>query len=104
MITACNKDEFSNDLADVPQDQYTVEINSSGFNPSVLESPSGQRVLWINADNQVHTVNSANGDVNSGDIAPGGTFNFTFTGIGDYSYSCSKHAGETGIIKVKGIR
>ena len=104
IFAACDKDTFENDLADVPQDKYTVEINNSGFNPTIMNAPAGQRVLWINTDNKVHTVTSSSGDLNSGDIAPGSIYNFTFTAIGEYSYSCSKHPDEKGMVSVKGVK
>lgn len=104
LFAACDKDSFENDLADVPTDQYTVEINSAGFNPTLMNVPAQQRVLWINADNRVHTVTSSTGNLNSGDMNPGDTYNFTFTAIGDYDYYCSKHSGETGKVSVKGVK
>ncbi|HEX2628482.1 MAG TPA: plastocyanin/azurin family copper-binding protein [Chitinophagaceae bacterium] len=84
--------------------EYTVEITSNGFNPIELNVPSGAPVMWVNTDDRVHDVISSTGKVNSGDMNPGDTYSFTFQGIEDHSYYCSKHSGETGTIHVKGVR
>lgn len=112
LFIACEKESsFENDLtasasarAAAANNRYTVEITSSGFNPIELNVPSGQPVMWVNTDDRVHDVISSTGKVNSGDMSPGDTYSFTFNGIETHGYYCSKHAGETGTIHVKGIK
>ena len=59
-------------------------------------------VIWTNNDNTHHTVTATagNGTMNSGDMAPGATFNFTFTAPGTYDYICSYHSWMKGTVVV----
>ncbi len=78
-----------------------VSIHNFAFNPSSLAVPQGTTVTWTNNDDTDHTVTSTSGPASfdSGIIAPGGTFSFTFTQPGTYGYMCTIH-GFTGIIRV----
>lgn len=58
----------------------------------------GTRVVWLNKGEQAHDVKSGNPlDCNnlfcSGDIAPGGSYSFTFAETGSYPYFCLIHVG-----------
>jgi plastocyanin len=62
-------------------------------------------VTWTNNDSSHHTVTSSTvptgaKSFNSGDIAPGGTFTYTFTVPGTYQYGCTYHTWMTGTITV----
>jgi plastocyanin len=112
LFVACEKENsFENELtasASTRQaavsKEYTVEITSSGFIPAELNVPSGTPAMWVNSDERVHDVTSSTGKFSSGDMNPGDTYSFTFNGIDDHTYFCSKHNGETGVIHVKGIK
>jgi plastocyanin len=60
-------------------------------------------VTWTNNDPIHHTVTSApgNGSLNSGDMAQGATYTYTFTTPGTYDYVCVYHAWMTGTVVVK---
>ncbi|MCX6347189.1 MAG: cupredoxin domain-containing protein, partial [Actinobacteria bacterium] len=60
----------------------------------------GDTVTWTNNDNHDHTVTSDSGTFNSGNIANGSTFSFTFSTAGAYSYNCSIHTSMIGTIVV----
>ena len=77
-----------------------VKIQGDAFSPSSLTVKVGDTVTWINNDNHDHTVTSDNGTFNSGNIANGSTFSFTFNTVGTYSYNCSIHTSMTGTIVV----
>ena len=77
-----------------------VTIQGDAFTPSSLTVKVGDTVTWINNDNHDHTVTSDNGTFNSGNIANGSTFSFTFNTAGTYSYNCSIHTSMTGTIVV----
>ncbi len=88
------------------------------YNPSKLETESGDIVKWINNDRESHTVTSglgsgiqslltnklgtANGIFDSGLFAPGESWSYNFTNkIGIFSYFCTLHPWMTGIVDVK---
>ncbi len=65
---------------------------SFGFNPSTLIIRAGTTVIWKNVSSVPHTVTSDDGQTfDSGNIAVGGTFQFTFKNAGTYSYHCNIH-------------
>lgn len=79
----------------------TIEIKNFAFNPSLLTVKKGTKVTWVNNDSAPHAVNSDSGNLlNSGTIAPGQSFSFTFNGIGTTAYHCSLHPTMKGSIVV----
>ena len=77
-----------------------VTIQGDAFTPSSITVKVGDKVTWINNDNHDHTVTSDSGTFNSGNIANGSTFSFTFSTAGAYSYNCSIHTSMIGTIVV----
>lgn len=71
----------------------SVQINISGFafDPSSLTVKEGTTVTWTNNDPTVHTVTSDTGVFDSGDMAQGTTYSYTFTTAGTYVYHCTPH-------------
>ncbi len=71
-----------------------IRMRNSKFNPPTLTVRVGSTVTWENRDGQdglTYTVTSGangqpDGQFNSGPIAPGGTFIFTFNTPGSYAY------------------
>lgn len=77
-----------------------VWMEGSSFNVANLEIEAGTTVTWTNKSSMDHTVTSGSrggddeGDLfDSGTIAPGGTFTFTFPDAGTYAYFCKLHPG-----------
>ena len=65
---------------------------SFGFNPATLTIKAGTTVIWKNVSSVPHTVTSDDGQTfDSGNLAVGGTFQFTFKSAGTYSYHCNIH-------------
>ena len=62
-----------------------------GYDPAALEVGVGDTVVWTNTGSVDHTVTADDGSFDSGNIAPGGTWEFTFEEVGEYSYKCSPH-------------
>jgi plastocyanin len=92
-----------NQIVDPSSSAYTVNIKSQSFQPSTLSVPAGTTVTWHNQDNMQHTVTSdAQGPLDSGAIATGKKFTYTFQAPGSYSYHCSIHPGMKGTIVVTG--
>jgi plastocyanin len=62
---------------------------------------AGGVITWSNTDSTTHDMVSDSGIWDSGRIAPGDRFNFTFASRGTYPYHCSIHAGMNGSIVVQ---
>ena len=82
----------------------TIDIKNMMFTPSQITVAKGGTVTWTNNDTTTHTVVddlSNAGGPNSGDIAPGKSYSFTFTKTGSFQYHCSIHPSMRGTIVVK---
>jgi plastocyanin len=87
--------------------ENVVEMGPHSFNPSTIIVAEGATVTWINTSSEVHTVTSGSqgnhdGRFDSGNMAPGEEFTYTFESTGTYSYFCIPHlgAGMTGTVSV----
>jgi plastocyanin len=86
-------------------------LQGSGANASIAKSYSpspvtvvigvNNTVTWVNNDGAPHTVTANDGSFLSGNIAPTGTFTFTFTKPGTYTYHCLYHPWMVGTVIVK---
>jgi plastocyanin len=73
------------------------------FVPGFVHVLVGQRIAFVNASGDYHTVtfvSSPDGAPSSAGIAPGGTFEATLTRPGTYWYRCLYHQGMVGQIEV----
>lgn len=82
-----------------PLDQNITIVDFS-FNPDNVTVPLGTKVIWTNNGPSEHTVTSDTNIFNSGTIAVGHKWNFTFTAIGNFPYHCAIHPSMHGIIIV----
>jgi LPXTG-motif cell wall-anchored protein len=80
---------------------HAVAIADFAFSPPMLTITAGDTVTWTNEDPVVHTATSATGAFDSGDLAQGDSFSFTFTTPGTYAYICTPHPEMTGQIVVQ---
>ena len=80
----------------------TVGNNGVQYNPEDLTINVGDTVTWTNNDGGGHTATSTSGpeSFDSGNIASGGTWSFTFTKAGTYDYKCDYHSSMTATITV----
>jgi plastocyanin len=60
----------------------------------------GAALTWTNADDRIHTVTARDGNFDSGIVAVGDTFAWTFEAAGSYPYLCTIHPDMTGTITV----
>lgn len=77
-------------------------------NPFRRSFATGPKVTWVNADRlsnwyggttgTTHQLVSDAGVFDSGSLAPGKTFAFTFAASGTYSYHCAIHPSMVGTI------
>lgn len=75
-----------------------------GYSPATVKVVIGTNntVVWTNDDSAHHTVTSTagNGSLASGDMGPGGRFNYTFAAAGTYKYICDYHSWMVGTVVV----
>jgi plastocyanin len=58
-------------------------------------------VTWVNTDSIPHTSTSDASGWNSGTLAPGQQFNFTFSTNGTFHYHCAIHPAMIGTVIVQ---
>jgi plastocyanin len=79
--------------------QNTIEIKDFAFNPQTITVKSGERVTWINRDEEPHTVVSVGKKFKkSSALDTDQTFTITAGAPGTYTYFCSVHPKTTGTI------
>ena len=71
------------------------------FSPQTLTTNVGATVTWTNADSIAHSSVADAGQWKADSIAARGTFQFTFTTAGTYTYKCTIHSGMTGAVVVR---
>jgi plastocyanin len=76
----------------------SVSIKNFAFNPTPLTIKAGTTVTWTNNDLMQHKIKS--NTFNSDALSNGQTFQFTFSAVGEYSYSCAIHPSMHGQIIV----
>jgi plastocyanin len=81
----------------------SLEVSLAGraFSPAVLEVAVGDTVTWINDDDTEHTVTAFEGAFDSGELATGASFSFTFDTAGEFRYRCLFHSEMQGTIIVR---
>lgn len=80
-----------------------VEVTISGFAFQGPETASvGDTVTVTNEDAMGHTWTSVDGVFDSGSLARGESFEYTFEEVGEFDYFCAIHPEMTGTITVGG--
>jgi plastocyanin len=69
--------------------------------PDELDIAVGTTVTWTNTASEAHTSTSNGSGWNSGTIAPGQGFSFTFQTAGTFAYHCAIHPGMVGSVVVR---
>jgi plastocyanin len=85
------------------QQGTAVRIVDFGFEPQGLTVDVGATVIWTHAGQAPHTVTSETRLFDSGRLAAGQTFAFTFTAPGTFAYRCEVHPTRmAGTVTVQG--
>jgi plastocyanin len=100
----------------LPSGDITVVVNASTMgsgafapNPFTESFATRATVIWVNADQTMsaygtsgttHHLISDTGVFDSGTLAPGKTFSFTFAAAGTYTYHCSLHPTMVGTVTI----
>ena len=82
--------------------QNRIEIKDFAFNPQTITVKSGEKVTWINRDEEPHTVVSVQKQFKkSTALDTDQEFTITVGAPGTYDYFCSVHPKMTGTIVVE---
>ena len=86
---------------DNSNENHDVSItDDKDFLPEDLTINVGDTVVWTNNDDSPHTVTADDDEFNSGNLAEGATWSYTFTEAGTYDYRCNYHSSMTGSVTV----
>ena len=86
---------------DNSNENHDVSItDDKDFLPEDLTINVGDTVVWTNNDDSPHTVTADDDEFNSGNLAEGATWSYTFTEAGTYDYHCNYHGSMTGSVTV----
>jgi plastocyanin len=93
--------EMKND-ASTSNKQNRIEIKDFAFNPQTITVKSGEKVTWINRDEEPHTIVSVGKQFKkSTALDTDQEFTITVGAPGTYDYFCSVHPKMTGTIVVE---
>jgi plastocyanin len=95
--TTAGKDGAGAGTPEANSTSNQITIKNFAYSLSHTTVKVGTTVTWTNEDSAAHTVTTSNGPVmfDSGSIATGKSYSFTFTKAGDYKYFCSFHPSMT---------
>jgi plastocyanin len=81
---------------------HTVRMEGIKFVPERLEVAPGDSVTWVNADLVPHTVTAAGASIESGSIAPKGSWKWVAgRKPGEIRYVCRFHPGMQATLVIK---
>lgn len=98
---SAGEEQASSEEQTAPQDKE-VKIEGFAFSEKSITVQAGATVTWENYDSVPHTVTAVTGGAfDSGTLAKGKSFSYTFTKAGTYTYKCSIHPSMTGTVIVE---
>jgi len=71
-----------------------------GYEPAEVAVKVGQVVKWKNEGQEAHTVTADDNSFDSGSMASGAEWQYTFSKPGTFSYKCTPHPWMKGTVKV----
>jgi len=90
------------DVDSVAANKNTIEIKDFNFSPKTITVKSGEKITWINRDEEPHTVVSVEKQFKkSSALDTDQEFTITAGAPGTYTYFCSVHPKMTGTIVVE---
>jgi plastocyanin len=108
VVTGCGYGNSSSSPTSPTPSAVTVTIqtnartlNTAAFVPNPATVVAGGVLTWSNTDSTTHDMVSDTGLWDSGRMAPGTRFDFTFPSRGSFPYHCSIHAGMVGTVIVQ---
>ncbi|MFA5004271.1 MAG: cupredoxin family copper-binding protein [Candidatus Saccharimonadales bacterium] len=103
--TSSNQDNMpasSTQNSSNPTATGSVTIEGFAFSPADITVKKGSTVTWTNKDSATHTVTENDGQTgpDSGNLANGKSYSFTFATTGTFKYHCAIHPSMTGTVTV----
>ena len=93
---------FGGEMKNADSKQNRIEIKDFAFNPQTITVKSGEKVTWINRDEEPHTIVSVEKQFKkSTALDTDQEFTITAGAPGTYTYFCSVHPKMTGTIVVE---
>jgi plastocyanin len=90
------------DMDSTSNKQNRIEIKDFAFNPQTITVKAGEKITWINRDEEPHTVVSVQKQFKkSTALDTDQEFTITAGAPGTYTYFCSVHPKMTGTIVVE---
>ncbi|MBE0430993.1 MAG: cupredoxin family copper-binding protein [Dehalococcoidia bacterium] len=83
-----------------PEPEFDIAIEGFAYEPAEITISVGATLTWLNRDLDVHTVTAQDGTFDSGNLARGDTFSYTFEEPGTFEYYCIPHPYMTGRVIV----
>lgn len=85
-----------------PSTTNSVSIQNFAFSPADITVKKGTTVTWTNKDSATHTVTETDSQKgpDSGNLASGKTYSFTFDALGTFKYHCAIHSSMVGTVTV----
>jgi plastocyanin len=78
-----------------------VIIRGFAFEPAEVRVRAGERVTWINCDEESHTSTADEGAWSSPLLPPGEAFTQEYEAAGEFPYHCEPHPFMTGRVVVE---
>jgi plastocyanin len=89
------------DQKDKKDDARTVTIKNLKYDPKEIRIKAGQKLVWINKDDNDHTVTADDNSFKSDNLGNGDKFEFTFKKPGKYTYHCKYHPRMKAVVIVE---
>jgi plastocyanin len=90
-VAAVEEGECSFPVGEGVPGSTVVVIRQFTFEPAEVRVRAGERVTWINCDQDAHTSTGDAGEWASPLLAPGDAFTQVFAAPGELSYHCEPH-------------
>ena len=72
--------------------EFASEENPADYSVNVVTVRVGTTVTWINGDaDQIHAATAVDGSFDSGFLAVGEAWSYTFDTVGEFEYFCTPH-------------
>lgn len=93
----------------ITKDGWVDPTNPDAYSPNTVTIEAGTTVTWTNDDTMLHTVTSGtsngtagspDGTFDSGFLAEGATWSYTFNDAGEFPYFCTPHPWMRGTVIV----
>ena len=78
-----------------------IVIRDFAFGPGEVRVRVGDRITWLNCDEDQHTTTADGGQWASGLLSPGDGFTQSFPTVGEFTYHCEPHPFMTGRVIVE---